>query len=206
MLYKNNPNSTYNCPQCGDSLKIYFQYSKLIKCSSCNSSIFLEDDAVKVIGQSSVLSPEPSLIQLHKAFTYKKKSYLPIGKIRYSYGRGFWEEWFLKDASNKEFWLSIDEGDFVLQEKVKLPLPVKSTSAFTVGAKYGKYLVTEKGEGTCVGFEGELPKNINTFQKHQYVHLSLGYGKLVTIEFTKELIETFRGEWIDPLEIEVQYS
>ena len=206
MLYNKDPKFTHNCPQCGDALTIYFKYSKLVQCSSCGSSIFLEDDGVRLIGQSAVLSPEPSLIQLHKAFIYKKKSYLPIGKIRYSYGRGFWEEWFLKDEKNKEFWLSIDEGDFVLQEKVKLELPKKSYGEFRLGSKQGKYLVTEKDTGTCVGFEGELPQSIELNEKHKYIHLSLGHGKLVTVEFTKALTETFRGEWIDPLEIEVQYA
>ena len=119
MLYENDKNNTYNCPQCGDALEIHFKYSKLVKCSSCNSSIFLEDNTVKLIGESSVLSPEPSLIELHKPFKLQAKTFTPLGKIRYAYGRGFWEEWFLKDERNQEFWLSIDEGDFVLQKKSK---------------------------------------------------------------------------------------
>jgi len=147
MLFQTDVDSTKNCPQCGDALAIHFKYSKLVKCRSCGSSIFLEDDAVKLIGESAVLSPEPSLIQLHQPFNYRGHHYLPLGKIRYSYGRGFWEEWFLKDSRNKEYWLSIDEGDFVLQEKVKLSLPSQQPSSFTIGTKYGKYLVTEKGQG-----------------------------------------------------------
>ena len=206
MLYENDKNNTYNCPQCGDALEIHFKYSKLVKCSSCNSSIFLEDNTVKLIGESSVLSPEPSLIELHKPFKLQAKTFTPLGKIRYSYGRGFWEEWFLKDERNQEFWLSIDEGDFVLQKKVKIALPIKNVLTFKVGRKYGQYLVTEKGVGTCVGFEGELPQNINTHQKHEYVHLSLGAGNLVTVEFTKDLTETFKGKWIDPLDIKVMGS
>jgi len=205
MLFQTDIDTTKNCPQCGDALDIHFKYSKLVKCRSCGSSIFLEDDAVKLIGESSVLSPEPSLIQLHKPFNYRGHHYLPLGKIRYSYGRGFWEEWFLKDEKNKEYWLSIDEGDFVLQEKVKLSLPFKSSSSFTVGTKYGKHLVTEKGQGRCVGFEGELPNEVHFGEIHQYVHLSEGHGKLLTLEMSDNETETFRGNWIDPLEIKVRY-
>jgi len=205
MLFKIDIDTTKNCPQCGDALAIHFKYSKLVKCRSCGSSIFLEDDAVKLIGESAVLSPEPSLIQLHKPFRYKENHYLPIGKIRYSYGRGFWEEWFLKDSRNKEYWLSIDEGDFVLQEKVQFSLPFKSSSTFTVGRKYGKHLITEKGQGRCVGFEGELPNEVHFGEIHQYVHLSEGHGKLLTLEINDNETETFRGNWIDPLEIEVLY-
>ncbi|CAA6824255.1 MAG: Unknown protein [uncultured Sulfurovum sp.] len=206
MLFKTEIDKSKNCPQCGDALELHFKYSKLVKCLSCGSSIFLEDDSVKLIGESSVLSAEPSLIKLHKPFKYKNKNYLPLGKIRYGYGRGFWEEWFLKDESNKEFWLSIDEGDFVLQEKVKRAIPFKHDINFTVGSKHGQYLVTEKGQGHCVGFEGELPFEIRINEVHQYVHLSQGGGNLLTLEFTKTLTETFKGKWIDPLDIEVLYA
>jgi len=204
MLFQTDIDTTKNCPQCGDALAIHFKYSKLVKCHSCGSSIFLEDDAVKLIGARAVLSPEPSLIQLHKPFTYKNKNYLPLGKIRYSYGRGFWEEWFLKDEKNKEYWLSIDEGDFTLQKKVKIDLPFGHPSGVKVGKKYAAYLVSEKGSGKCVGFEGELPEEIKIDEQHSYLHLSAGGGNLLTVEYTAKKIETFKGMWIDPLEIKVE--
>lgn len=203
MLYANSNDTSYNCPQCGNALALHFKYTKLVKCASCNASIFIEDDSVKQVGERSTLSPTPSLIELYKPFKLQGQTFLPLGKIRYSYGRGFWEEWFLNDEHNKAYWLSIDEGDFVLEEKVKLSLPFKSTTQFKVGSSYGDYLVTEKGEGVCQGFEGELPERIKLNEKHQYIHLTEGYGKLLTLEFTEGSTQTFRGEWIDPLEIEV---
>jgi len=192
-----------NCPQCGDVLARHFKYSKLIKCQSCGSSIFLEDDVVKLIGERSVLSEEPSLIEINSPFLYEGREYLPLGKIRFDYGRGFWEEWFLKDEDNQEFWLSIDEGDFVLEQKIVMKLPFNSMREFKLGKKYNYYLITEKGEGVCVGFEGELPELISIGEKHQYVHLSEGYNKLITVEFSEGSKEVFKGNWIDPLSIKV---
>ena len=202
MLYKDEQKS-HNCPQCGDLLNIYFKYAKLIKCNSCGSAIFLEDDAVKLIGQSAVLSPEPSLIQLHKPFKFQNRRFTPLGKIRYSYGRGFWEEWFLKDDKNQEFWLSIDEGDFVLEEKIKFSFPFKKNHTFKVGQNFNEYQVTEIGTGVCVGFEGELPEVIKLDESHTYVHLSRGHGELLTLELSDNETMTFKGQWIDPLEIKV---
>ena len=203
MLYKLENEQTFNCPQCGDALSIYVKYSKLVKCASCSSSVFLNDDSVKLIGVASVLSPEPSLIELHKPFSFKFNTFMPLGKIRYSYGRGFWEEWFLKDKTNKEFWLSIDEGDFVLQEKVKLPLAFNNPNVVKIGKKYGAYVATEIGKGECVGFDGELPQNIKLGETHGYIHLSADGGNLVTVEFVGDKMETFKGKWIDPLDIKV---
>lgn len=203
MLYDSTQTTLYNCPQCGDQLHVHFKYSKLVKCRSCGSSIFLEDESAKLTGEQSVLSPEPSLIRLNQAFEYHDVTYTPLGKIRYSYGRGFWEEWFIKNQNNKTLWLSIDEGDFVLQEKMKLSLPFKSSTNFKVGSNYGNYTVTEIGVGTCVGFEGELPESIEINEEHKYIHLSQGHGNLVTLEFTENETQTYKGKWINPLEIKV---
>jgi len=200
-MYTQEIAKTINCPQCGDRLEIYFRWTKLIACNSCKSSIFLEDNGTLTIGESSMLSPEPSLLKLYEPFSIEKRYYFPIGKLRYSYGRGFWEEWFLKDDKNQEFWLSIDEGDFVLQQKISMKLPFSNPLFAKVGKKYGEYFVSERGTGTLVGFEGELPENVTMGASHFYLHLSLDRGKLVTVEVTGKKYETFLGKWIDPLRI-----
>jgi hypothetical protein len=187
-------------------LDIHFKLTKLVACPSCSSSIFLSDEGVKLIGKASSLSPEPSLIKLHDPIIIENKNYLPLGKIRYAYGRGFWEEWFLKGENNQEFWLSIDEGDFVLEKQTELSLPFQSPHVVRVGRRYGNYLATEVGKGECVGFEGELPFPINIGKIHKYMHLSKGGGNLVTIEFTDGVDKIFQGKWIDPLSIKRVYS
>jgi hypothetical protein len=173
----------------------------LVECPSCKSSIFLEDDSIKLIGKASTLSPEPSLIKIAEPIVIDKKSYMPLGKIRYSYGRGFWEEWFLKGDDSREYWLSIDEGDFALEKPMNIPLPFKTPNRLKVGKKYGKYIVTEIGVGECVGFEGELPKVINIGDTHKYIHLSKGGADLVTVEYRDNQMSTYVGEWIDPFSI-----
>jgi len=159
-----------------------------------------------VIGTASTLSPEPSLIKIGDPIIIEKKTYMPLGKIRYSYGRGFWEEYFLKGEDSREYWLSIDEGDFALEKPMNIPLPISSFDELSVGAEYGKYVVTEIGEGECVGFEGELPKLINIGDKHNYAHLSKGGASLVTVEFRNNQMSVYSGEWIDPFSISGVYE
>ena len=205
-LYSDTIAKTLNCPQCGDQLPLRFRWTKLVQCPSCRSSIFLEDEGAKVVGEASTLSPEPSLIKLRDPIMIDKKSYLPLGKIRYSYGRGFWEEWFLTGEQNQEFWLSIDEGDFVLESRMKMALPFKNIDKLTIGKSYGHYVVTEVGEGECVGFEGELPKRVTIGERHRYVHLSEGGASLMTVESSEDGIEIFKGNWIDPFSITKVYG
>jgi len=204
-LYQATIDKTINCPQCGDSLPIYFKWTKLVQCPSCKSTIFLEDESVKLIGKSSALSPEPSLLELRVPISIENKTYTPLGKIRYSYGRGFWEEWFLVGGKNQEFWLSVDEGDFVLESRAKIVLPFRNIDKLSIGKQYGKFVVTEIGEGECVGFEGELPESISIGDLHKYAHLSEGGSDLMTVESSSDGIKVFRGNWIDPFSIKRLY-
>jgi hypothetical protein len=127
--------------------------------------------------------------------------------IRYSYGRGFWEEWWLKDESNNEYWLSVDEGDMVLEKEVKGTMTPELFRGLKIGAYMDdEWMVTEVGEGECMGFSGSLPKIITKGDKHQYVHFSGKAAKLRTIELhtskkQEKSIITFEGVWIDPFEI-----
>lgn len=197
-----NVEKSINCPQCGDTLPLYFKHVKLVQCLSCKSTIFLENEATRLAGDSSVLAPEISLIHLNVPFGYEHKSYLPLGKIRYSYGRGFWEEWWLKDSEGNEYWLSIDEGDFVLEQQIESRYSTELFNTLNVGqVTVDNLLVTETGMATCEGFEGALPKTVSKGDSYLYTHLSGKDASLTTLELGKDGVEVYSGKWISPFDI-----
>lgn len=192
----------FHCPQCGYTLSLYFKHTKLIQCESCKSTIFLENDASTLGGDSSVLAPEISILALHKPFFYRQKTYLPLGKIRYGYERGFWEEWWVKDTQNNSYWLSIDEGDLVLQQKVDVTYPDTLFDRLHLGlVTIDGWVVTELGKATCEGFEGALPKKIEIGSSYVYAHLSGKDAKLRTLERVEGKLEAYDGVWISPFDI-----
>ena len=198
------PWKTINCPQCGAKLPLYIKYAKLANCQYCGSVIFIEDEASRLAGYSSVLTPEPSLIELNKPFSYAGSRYMPIGRIRYSYGRGFWEEWWLKDANNEQYWLSIDEGDFVLEKEVPNRFDIDFFKNPHIGQKIGdEWIVTEIGTGKCEGFSGVLPWDIKMGESHSYVQLSGYHSRMMTVELDDDGMKSFEGSWIDPFELKV---
>jgi len=191
-----------NCPQCGYALSLYFKHTKLIQCESCKSTIFLEDEAATVWGDSSVLAPEISILELHKPFFFEQKTYLPLGKIRYSYGRGFWEEWWVKDTKNNTYWFSVDEGDLVFQQKVEVTYPDSLFERLHLGLITSDgWVVTELGEAKCEGFAGSLPKTIVVGSSYAYAHLSGKDAKLRTLEMLEGKLEVYEGKWISPFDI-----
>ena len=194
----NHKRTSFNCPNCGDTMPLEFHYAKIAQCKSCGSHVFLEDDAVRLAGKQSVLSEEPSLIKMHESFSFGRNSYTPVGRIRYSYGRSFWEEWWVLDASHKGYWLSVDDGDYVLEKESTLDLPIRSHTELRLHDSVKGYQVTEIGSGECLGFEGELPEIIEVGEVHHYVHLSKENGSMMTIEFFAGAIKYYKGEWLDP--------
>lgn len=190
-----------NCPQCGDELPLHFRYSKLAQCSSCGAHIFLEDEGARLAGEQSVLSTEPSLIMMNQPFTYDRKTYTPIGRVRFSIGRNFWEEWWLVDTNGNGYWLSVDDGDYILEKEVPFKLTLYSFNDIELGRDIEGWRVTELGEGTCLGFEGELPEILEVAQMHRYAHLSKPDGSMMTVEFSGKTKKLYSGIWLDPFKI-----
>lgn len=203
------PPTTHNCPQCGNLLPLNFRHSKLAVCESCGSTIFLEDDAVRLAGKSAVLAEMPSLLQLHVPFSYKERSYTPVGHVRYRYQGGFWDEWWVLDGQGEGRWVSVDEGDFAFEVPMKWSLPFPDIREAQVGkpVKRGNQVweITEKGLCNCEGIKGELPERILPGERMGYLHLSANNGVLVTLEYPFQNGDpvAYQGVWIDPFEITV---
>ncbi len=127
--------SKFNCPSCAAELGKPLKYSKFIICEYCQSSIFLEDDAVRHAGTMSILSEEPSIIQLRRLFDYRGWSFTPVGRVRYDYGRGWWDEWWCYDDKGIAKWVSVDEGSIAIEETVEVDGEVPLFNDVNIGDK-----------------------------------------------------------------------
>jgi len=202
------PIKLLNCTQCGTELNLHFKHSKLIQCPSCKSTLFLEDESVTNFGEKSSLSQETTLLQLNKEFNYKGWYFRPIGKIRYAYELGFWEEWFVLDKEGQESWISVDEGDFVIEKALELNVKeiietMSKRVGQTVKIQLQEYLISEKEQGVTQGFEGELARVIKPNTKLDYMHLTATKkNQHITLEKENGNYSAYIGEWIDAYKIE----
>lgn len=204
-----------NCPNCGGALQAQFQFSKLIVCEYCSSNIALKDDALKTLGTSAALTPLPSILTLHQHIVLDKQGYTPIGQLQYAYGngRGLWEEWWAITDEQQGVWISIDEGDIVIQSPIDVGIK-KPLTKVRIGDKIiddrPQYKVTEYGIATLQAFAGELPEYVEIGSKHHYVHAESKRGELITLEQDapddmgnkgKAGIDAYAGKWLDPYDI-----
>ncbi|MFT5392197.1 MAG: hypothetical protein ACI8PT_002394 [Gammaproteobacteria bacterium] len=195
-----------NCPSCGGAVPSRLKYAKLLVCPHCQVSLFLEDEAVKNAGERSVLTTVPSIFELGRRYQYRNWTLETYGRVRFDYGHGFWDEWWVVLDSGQGRWVSIDEGDIAVESPIEFNQAPPDFDSLVVG--HGLSIadhtgtVTEKNEAVCLGLEGELPEVIAPGDRHQYAHLSAPGGVLLTLEFYPDRFALTKGLWIDPFDIQ----
>lgn len=196
---------TFACPNCGAELEVRLRTTKLVACNYCDSNVFLEDDAVRLAGKQGVMADFPSLIQMHGNYRYRGWQFMAVGRARFDYGQGFWDEWWVMGGDGEGRWLSVDEGDFALEETVEIertPSPFELAPGKKIKIGDEELLVTEQGRASCVGVQGELPEALAVGDGYTYFHLSGVGGRIYTLEVDRGRAALHRGHWLDPFEVE----
>lgn len=152
-----------NCPSCGAPLELQYRFSKMVVCSYCGQSIHLTSDAdYEAKGNSTPLTDYGSKFSVGQRVTIQNNEFTILGRIRFSYPSGFWDEWFMvnKKDSDSEYWLQEDEGDYILFGKANVTdFPDFATTHIGTHQDYfgDKIFISEKNTAEVTGGEGELP-------------------------------------------------
>jgi hypothetical protein len=193
------------CPSCGASVPIKIRFTKLAVCEHCQITLFLEDEAVVHVGKRSALTSIPSIFKVGGCYRHRNSGFEVIGRIQFDYGGGLWDEWWVMMDNGEGKWLSVDEGDIVMEVPFDPPANVADFNAMSVGQELRidgmSFLVTEKDSSTCVGIEGQLPELVFPGKVYDYVHLTGSRGVHYTIEYCNGQVQAYKGVWIDPFDI-----
>ncbi len=204
----------FECPSCGALLPHRFRYTKLVHCEYCQSLLAFGDGPAEKIGEQAALAEHPALFELYRAYRYGSQTLEPIGKLRYDYGRGFWDEWWCLDEQGSGIWVSVDEGDFAIERPVEeftsQALEMPPYADLDLGSKWRlldqHWRVTELGEAQFVGLAGEVPDAMDQRRAFRYAHLERPGKHLITLEYPLDgdaaEADGFVGTWVDPFDLE----
>lgn len=194
-----------NCPNCGADLPATLTRAKMVACRYCESTVVLEDDALRTAGEKGVMAEEPSLFVLGREITYRRESFLPVGQARFSYGKGWWDEFWAVNGAGDGVWVSVDEGEIAVERPYDISgasgaslSPARLKLGATVSLDGETFTVTEADTTTCMALRGEFPEALRVGQKHDYWHLSGPRGRLVTLEYSDGEFAATEGAWVDP--------
>lgn len=195
----------FNCGNCGAELPRHFRHSRMIACQHCGSTSVLRDDAFELAGEGGIMQDAPSLIELGQMVRVDGERLTPIGHARFSYGRGWWDEfWCMEARSDQGVWLSVDEGDYALERDLTerdWPSERNLSLGQSVMVNGLDFTVTEAENATCLAVRGEFPEVLEVGETHLYFDLSSGTGGLATYELWDGGRSWSVGRWVDPWDV-----
>ncbi|KIC20291.1 DUF4178 domain-containing protein [Leisingera sp. ANG-Vp] len=199
--------STFHCPNCASPVSPAAASVKLTACESCGTTLFLEDDQARLAGEQGVMHEAPMLFGLGSSIRLGGRTMQILGHARFSYGRGFWEEFWALDDGNSPCWVSLDEGDIVMQRVLRRPEWPKYDGYLKLGGTLNYegelFTVSEEDDAECVAVRGSFDQALIVGERYRFVNLQGEDGTLLSGEFQGSSREWYRGQWYDPFEVEV---
>jgi ribosomal protein S27E len=194
------------CPTCGAAATVRSPFAKMSVCSQCSSTLWLDKSGVKAGPKMSAPAPAISGLFLGAEGKIREASFRVIGRLRYKYERGFWDEWLLLKGDGKPVWLSEDEGDLSLEReysfKGELP-PFEQTRIENLYQLSGHpFFVEEKGTAVCDSGEGELPFPIEPGEKIPYLEGRID-KRPATLEYDEDGPRLFLGSYLPMEQLEI---
>ncbi len=197
---------TFQCSNCGAELPRRFSHAKMITCTHCGTTSLLRDAVWELAGEGGFMQDAPSLVQLGQHVEIEGLHLMPVGHARFSYGRGWWDEYWCLDDEGKGRWLSADEGDYALEvplARADWPGNFRSRIGTAVTIRGEEFRVTEAETATCLAVRGEFPEELEVGEAHLYFDLAGPEGQIATYEKWDGGEAWTRGVWIDPWDVRV---
>lgn len=194
-----------NCPNCGDHVADALAAAPMAVCPSCQTTIYLLDGRLLSAGSAGEMHDAPLLFGLGDRIKVGADWVTAVGHARFSYGPGWWDEFWAEDDAGDGVWISIDEGDVVAQHTLD-SAPVAQVPR-RVGAiiSYGNgFRVSEIDTGTCMALRGRFPERLAVGDSYSYINAMAENGALLSAETHAGATDWFLGTWLDPFELEVE--
>ena len=181
-----------------------FAHARMIVCESCGTTSVLEDEAFRLAGSGGVVQEAPSLLHLGQEVDVAGSHLMPVGQAQFSYGRGWWDEFWCLDDKGKGCWLSVDEGNYALEVPLltdQAPKGFRPRLGASVEIAGESYIVTEAETATCSAVRGEFPEALEVGESHLYFDLTSRSGGMATFERWDGGEAWTIGRWIDPWDV-----
>jgi hypothetical protein len=197
-----------DCNTCGAPLKVENQFIRSVTCQFCGASYLVSgEEGLDARGQGAKLGDYPSRLNVGQTGTIRGKGFSVLGRVRYAYAEGFWEEWQIewKDG-DPPTWLEEDEGYWTMykRERVRSQIPAhdKVSVGSTIKVNNHNVFVTEKRSGKMVGQEGQFASVMPITGNFGYIS-GTADGQPVSVTYWQDEIEVEIGEDLEPNEIKI---
>lgn len=198
-----------NCSSCGAPLEIQNQFIRSVTCKFCGSTYLVSGtESLDPAGKMPSLADYPSKLNVGAMGEIRGRGFSVIGRVRYAYAEGFWEEWqIVWDDGAPPDWLEEDEGYWTVyrRERVRGAIPphdqVKVGQSVTINGK--SVFITEKRTARVAGSEGQFSSVLPLTGTFGYIQGSSS-DHAVGVNYWEDEIELSVGDDLEHNEIKIK--
>lgn len=200
------------CSRCGADVEITSPATVTVACEHCGTLLLRGDVEMESLGEVALAAPLISHFQLGTEGRFDDRPFTVRGQLQLDHGAGLWNEW-AAETEGGWIWIAEAQGEILVFEEIELPsgaLPARDqlpevdskTGDMMRGPGRGRskgrwrpgdsvalgndvWKIAEMGRGRVVACRGEFPIRIEVGVRTTYVDLSLGSGKVATLDYTR---------------------
>lgn len=200
------------CPNCGADVVFRSPALPSRVCDYCRSMLVRSDSGVIKVGEAAALPFDVSLVQIGMRGRVDDKGFEVIGRVRWAWTDGAWNEWLLLFEDGGNAWLGEAMGQFMLLwerpfEKVRtraLRNVAEGHDAIPgteVTLDKEKMVIADARDVVCVAAEGELPFTAPSGWKLYSVDLRGSQGECATLQRDSDEVTFYQGRYVTLAEL-----
>lgn len=194
-----------NCPSCGAAIEFKAGSTLVLVCPYCRSAVARTDRGLEDLGKVAEIADSESPLKLGLKGLYKDARFELTGRaqIKHELG-GVWDEWYATFSNGWVGWLAEAQGRFYMT--FYQPLPAGTVLPTFAGLQLGQtvaeipnptpLMVQEKGRGTSVAADGEIPYKLTPGEQFEYADLSGKNNAFATIDYSLDPPWVFVGNQV----------
>ena len=180
-----------NCPNCGALIGTGEPGLPVVTCGFCNSLLSKAGDELSKVGEAGRVPFDVSPLQIGTRLTVDGTRGEIVGRERWAWDRGFWNEWLLQFPNGTTRWVAEEAGLYMIMEEIEgqadevanlASIDVRTRSAMGAQIWIGGvlYTVSDMKVIRCVAVEGSLPHVIGAQYARESIDLRTASRKAVT--------------------------
>ncbi len=187
------------CPSCGANVPFRSSIALFAVCPYCRAMSQRKDLDLEKLGVSAQLQPDGSVIQVGARGEFKGDPFDVVGRVQLKTPAGFWNEWFLIFADQRQGWLGEAQGTYAVSFKIDHDAP--RIADLHVGSKVllaqREYEVRDIVEAAYLAAEGELPFRPPLGASAPSADLISEGRWFATLDYSEEPPVVFTGQYQD---------
>ena len=201
-----------NCPNCGAALRFRSADLAVKVCDYCRSTIVRTGEVLENAGKAAEVPEDVSPMQLGARGRDREQPFEVVGRVRWRYPDGAWNEWCILFGDGRYGWLGEASGRWMLLHEAKTSVYSGEAVARLASGRAVEpgmtatlaeldYTVADVQAVECLGAEGELPFPTPIGTTGISIDLDRPDGRAASIQREGDEVYAYAGRYVTLAEI-----